>query len=42
MLSYDRRINRMNQEQWSADIQALYDAATARVTNGTMVVRYEM
>lgn len=42
MLSYDRRINRMNQEQWSADIQGLYDAAAARVTNKTMLARGEL
>jgi hypothetical protein len=36
LLTYDRRILRPNADQWRADIQALYDAATAR-SNGTMV-----
>ncbi|KAF1969264.1 putative beta-galactosidase [Bimuria novae-zelandiae CBS 107.79] len=37
MLTYDRRINRMNKEQWKADIKALYDAATTRNgSNGTV------
>lgn len=30
MLSYDRRINRMDKDQWKKDIQSLYDAAAAR------------
>jgi hypothetical protein len=36
LLTYDRRVLRPNADQWRADIQALYDAATAR-SNGTMV-----
>ncbi|ORY14033.1 family 2 glycoside hydrolase [Clohesyomyces aquaticus] len=35
MLTYDRRINRMNIDQWRADIQALYDAVEARSNNST-------
>jgi hypothetical protein len=30
MLTYDRRVNRMDKGQWKADIQALYDAAEKR------------
>ncbi|KAF2020126.1 glycoside hydrolase family 2 protein [Aaosphaeria arxii CBS 175.79] len=38
MLSYDRRILRPDLDQWKADIQALYDAASARGgRNYTMV-----
>ncbi|KAJ4299411.1 hypothetical protein N0V90_004656 [Kalmusia sp. IMI 367209] len=37
MLTYDRRVNRMNKEQWKADIQALYDAAAShKSSNSTM------
>ena len=38
MLTYDRRINRMDKEQWRADIQALYAAAASRKerANSTM------
>ncbi|KAF2439624.1 glycoside hydrolase family 2 protein [Karstenula rhodostoma CBS 690.94] len=37
MLTYDRRVNRMDKEQWKKDIQALYDAAAKRaVTNPTI------
>ncbi|KAF2873922.1 glycoside hydrolase superfamily [Massariosphaeria phaeospora] len=35
MVTYDRRVNRMNKEQWRNDIQALYDAAAARAGNST-------
>jgi len=30
LVSYDRRINRMNVQQWKDDIQGLYDAAKKR------------
>ncbi|OJJ81764.1 putative hydrolase [Aspergillus glaucus CBS 516.65] len=30
LMTYDRRIKRVDEEQWKADIQALYDAAAAR------------
>jgi hypothetical protein len=36
LVSYDRRINRMNVQQWKDDIQGLYDAAAKR-SNGTEV-----
>ncbi|KAL1610139.1 hypothetical protein SLS60_001804 [Paraconiothyrium brasiliense] len=37
MLTYDRRVNRMDKEQWKADIQALYDTAAKRgSSNSTM------
>jgi hypothetical protein len=29
-LTYDRRVLRLDEEQWKADIQALYDAADSR------------
>ena len=35
MLTYDRRIVRMDVEQWKADIQGLYDAAKGRTGNAT-------
>lgn len=39
MLTYDRRVNRMDKEQWKKDIQGLYDAAAKRaVSNATMGV----
>lgn len=40
MLTYDRRVNRMDQNQWKKDIQALYDTAAAR-SNGTIVMPKE-
>lgn len=30
LLTYDRRVLKPNQAQWTADIQALYDAAASR------------
>lgn len=30
LMTYDRRIKRVDEEQWKADIKALYDAAAAR------------
>ena len=30
VLTYDRRILRLDEKQWKADIQALYDAAKER------------
>ncbi|OAG11616.1 putative hydrolase [Paraphaeosphaeria sporulosa] len=39
MLTYDRRVNRMDKEMWRKDIQGLYNAAAKRAqTNGTMGV----
>ncbi|KAF2267189.1 putative hydrolase [Lojkania enalia] len=35
MLTYDRRINRMDKDQWKRDIQALYDTAERRTMNAT-------
>lgn len=35
MLTYDRRVQRPDTDQWRADVQALYDAAAAR-GNSTM------
>ncbi|KAJ5897493.1 hypothetical protein N7504_007781 [Penicillium tannophilum] len=35
LMTYDRRLSRVNEDQWKADIQGLYDAAAAR-SNGTM------
>ncbi|KAF2475473.1 putative hydrolase [Lindgomyces ingoldianus] len=36
MVTYDRRINRMNIDQWKSDIKALYDAVAARSDNSSM------
>ena len=36
MLTYDRRVNRMDKEQWRKDIQGLYDTAAKRAGNATM------
>lgn len=30
LMTYDRRVKRVDEEQWKADIQALYDAAAKR------------
>lgn len=35
LMTYDRRLQRVDEGQWQADIQALYDAAAAR-SNATM------
>lgn len=32
LLTYDRRVARVQVKQWQADIKALYDAAAARAT----------
>lgn len=39
MMTYDRKIIRMNETMWKQDIQALYDAAERRANNATMVIR---
>jgi hypothetical protein len=38
MMTYDRKIIRMNKTMWRQDIQALYDTAAKRANNATMVV----
>ncbi|KAJ5740475.1 hypothetical protein N7493_000347 [Penicillium malachiteum] len=35
LMTYDRRLSRVDEDQWKSDIQSLYDAAAAR-TNKTM------
>ncbi|KAJ5934376.1 hypothetical protein N7466_003923 [Penicillium verhagenii] len=35
LMTYDRRLSRVNEAQWKADIQGLYDAAAGR-SNGTI------
>jgi hypothetical protein len=40
MMTYDRKIIRMNETMWKQDIQALYDAAEKRANNATMVIRH--
>jgi hypothetical protein len=35
LMTYDRRLSRVDEAQWKADIQGLYDAAAAR-GNATM------
>lgn len=37
LLSYDRRINRMDKELWSSTIQSLYDAAAKRSNSSTAI-----
>lgn len=39
MMTYDRKIIRMNATMWKQDIQALYDAAERRTNNATMIIR---
>ncbi|KAL1792442.1 hypothetical protein ACET3X_008949 [Alternaria dauci] len=39
MMTYDRKIIRMNETMWKQDIQALYEAAERRANNATMVIR---
>ncbi|KAI4613533.1 uncharacterized protein J4E87_009834 [Alternaria ethzedia] len=39
MMTYDRKVVRMNETMWKQDIQALYDAAEKRANNATMVIR---
>ncbi|KAI8930893.1 hypothetical protein NX059_011908 [Plenodomus lindquistii] len=38
MMSYDRKVIRMDTVMWREDIQALYDAAARRADNATVVV----
>jgi hypothetical protein len=38
LLSYDRRINRMDKELWRNTIQSLYDAAAAKRGNGSVAI----
>ena len=38
MLTYDRRINRMDKELWQKSLRALYDAAEKRGQNATAVL----
>ncbi len=38
LMTYDRRVLRTDVAQWKRDIQALYNAAAARV-NGSMAVQ---
>lgn len=38
LLTYDRRIERVNVAQWQADIQSLYDTAAARGGAGNATV----
>jgi predicted DNA-binding transcriptional regulator len=33
LMTYDRRIIRMNEEQWKTDVTALYSAAAVRAKN---------
>ncbi|CAG7930909.1 unnamed protein product [Penicillium olsonii] len=35
LITYDRRVSRVDEKQWKADIQALYDAAAARGSNSS-------
>jgi hypothetical protein len=35
LITYDRRVSRVDEKQWKADIKALYDAAAARSSNAT-------
>ncbi|USP78982.1 glycoside hydrolase family 2 protein [Curvularia clavata] len=39
MMTYDRKVIRMNETMWKEDIQALYDAAAKRGNNSSMVIR---
>lgn len=38
LITYDRRINRMNETQWKEDVTALYEAAARRAANATQSV----
>jgi hypothetical protein len=35
LMTYDRKVIRMNETQWKADVQALYDAAEKKAVNGS-------
>lgn len=35
LMTYDRRLERVDEHQWKADIQGLYDAASARSNSTT-------
>ncbi|EUC44022.1 glycoside hydrolase family 2 protein [Bipolaris oryzae ATCC 44560] len=39
MMTYDRKVIRMNETMWRQDIQALYDAAAKRGNESSMVIR---
>lgn len=39
MMTYDRKVIRMNETMWRQDIQALYDAAAKRGNDSSMVIR---
>jgi len=39
MMTYDRKVIRMNETMWREDIQALYDAAEKRANNATILIR---
>ncbi|CAE7180150.1 hypothetical protein PTNB73_03703 [Pyrenophora teres f. teres] len=39
MMTYDRKVIRMNETMWKEDIQALYDAAEKRAHNMTLLIR---
>jgi len=41
LMTYDRKIIRMNETQWKADVNALYDAAARRAANATQSVYME-
>lgn len=35
LMTYDRRVSRVDEKQWKADIKALYDTAAERTKNAT-------
>lgn len=41
LLTYDRRIERVDVQQWQDDIQALYDAASSRGGSGNSTASME-
>jgi hypothetical protein len=41
LLSYDRRINRMDRDLWSSTILSLYDAAAKRGNSSVMIIGRE-
>jgi hypothetical protein len=42
LMTYDRRVIRMNVTQWKADVQALYDAADRRAGNASILAGGDM
>lgn len=38
LMTYDRRVIRMDEKQWKADVAALYDAAADRAANSSQSV----